>query len=73
MTEEETASQFASRGLRIRARLQEIEDELLSPGYDDYVVATEHGSFRWQTVERARAAGSWSHVRRQVTLLMTFL
>ena len=27
-------------------------------GTDDFVVATEHGSFHWQTVERARAAAA---------------
>jgi hypothetical protein len=55
MAEQETDRQFANRGLRIRAKLQEIEDELVSAGYDDYVVATDRGSFRWQTMARGRA------------------
>ena len=27
----------------------------MDAGYDDFMVATDHGSFRWRTVERARA------------------
>jgi hypothetical protein len=34
--------------------LQAAEDALLRPGYDDYMIVTENGSFHWMTVERAR-------------------
>ena len=52
---EERDEQFEKMGLGIREVLQSVEDALLDAGYDDFVVVTEHGSFRWQTVERARA------------------
>jgi hypothetical protein len=38
----------------IREILQSVEDALLDLGYDDFMVATEHGTFRRPTVERAR-------------------
>jgi hypothetical protein len=41
--------------LRIRDRLQAIEDELLEAGYDEFIVATDTGSFIWRTVARAEA------------------
>jgi hypothetical protein len=53
---------FARQGMGIREVLQSVEDALIDAGYDDFVVATERGTFRWQTVERARAmsyAGIW--------------
>jgi hypothetical protein len=34
--------------------LQAAENALMRAGYDDYMVVTEHGSFHWMTVERAR-------------------
>jgi len=57
MTDEpdEGLEQFANQGMGIRAILQSVENALVDAGYDDFVVATERGSFRWQTVERARA------------------
>ena len=47
----------SGRGLRSEARnilLQRAEDALIEAGYDDFVAATERGSFHWQTVEHAR-------------------
>jgi hypothetical protein len=41
--------------LKIRDRLQAIEDELLEAGFDELIVATDSGSFIWRTVARARA------------------
>ncbi len=41
--------------LKIRARLQAVEDELIESGYDEFIVATDGGSFVWRTVARARA------------------
>jgi hypothetical protein len=41
--------------LEIREILQSVEDALIDRGYDHYVVATEHGTFHWETVDRARA------------------
>jgi hypothetical protein len=46
--------QFFKLGMGIREVLQGVEDALMDSGYDDFMVATEHGSLRWQTVERAR-------------------
>ena len=46
---------FFRQGMGIRDVLQAVEDALVEAGYDDYVVATERGTFKWQTVERARA------------------
>ena len=48
-------ARFARQGGGVRQVLQAVEDALMDAGYDDFVVATEHGTFRWQTVERARA------------------
>jgi hypothetical protein len=41
--------------LEIREILQSVEDALIDRGHDHYVVATEHGTFHWETVDRARA------------------
>jgi hypothetical protein len=41
--------------LKIRDRLQMIEDLLLEAGFDELIVATGSGSFIWRTVARARA------------------
>jgi hypothetical protein len=41
--------------VKIRDRLQAIEDELIKAGFDELIVATESGSFIWRTVVRARA------------------
>jgi hypothetical protein len=51
----DTEKIFFKGGLRIREILQAIEDALIDGGYDHYVVATEHGTFQWETVDRARA------------------
>jgi hypothetical protein len=40
--------------LEIRDRLQAIEDELVAAGFDEFIVATDAGTFSWKTVERAR-------------------
>jgi hypothetical protein len=45
---------FARHGKGIREVLA-VEDTLIDAGYDDFMVATEHGTFHWRTVERARA------------------
>jgi len=47
---------FAKQGKGVREVLQAVEDALMDAGYSDFMVATEHGSFHWQTVERARQA-----------------
>jgi hypothetical protein len=41
--------------LRIYDRLQAIEDERVEAGFDEFIVATDAGTFTWRTVERARA------------------
>ena len=46
---------FARQGRGVRQVLQAVEDALVDGGYDDFAVATDRGTFRWQTVERARA------------------
>ena len=51
-------ARFAKQGRGVREVLQAVEDALIDAGYDDYVVATERGTFHWQTVERARAAAA---------------
>jgi hypothetical protein len=51
----ETEEIFFKGGMRIREILQAIEDALIDRGYDHYVIATEHGTFQWETVDRARA------------------
>ncbi|HLH12164.1 MAG TPA: hypothetical protein VKV77_09850 [Methylovirgula sp.] len=45
--------QFKKSRLSIQDMLQAVEDVLLELGFEDYVVATERGTFRWQTIERA--------------------
>lgn len=45
---------FKHSALCIQEVLQEIEDELIEDGLDEYVVSTEHGSFIWRAVERDR-------------------
>ena len=46
---------FIEQGWGIEEILQAVENALVDAGYDDFAVATERGTFRWQTVERARA------------------
>ena len=46
--------QFLKQGLGVREILQAVEDALIDAGHDDFMVATERGSFHWMTVERAR-------------------
>ncbi|HUC65280.1 MAG TPA: hypothetical protein VMA53_07630 [Stellaceae bacterium] len=41
--------------LRIRDRLQDIEDELVAADLDELMVACDAGTFTWRTVARARA------------------
>jgi hypothetical protein len=55
--------QFFKQGMGIREILQSVEDALPDSGHDDFVVVTEHGSFRWQTVERARQQADQSDRR----------
>jgi hypothetical protein len=52
---EPSVEQFIRGALSIRGTLQTIEDALVSQGFDDYIFATELGTFRWLTVERAKA------------------
>ena len=52
----ESNEQFFKRGIGIREILQAVEDMLIDGGYDHYMVATEHGTFSWETTERARAS-----------------
>jgi hypothetical protein len=40
--------------LEIRGRLQAIEDELVEAGFDEFIVATDRGTFTWRTIELAR-------------------
>ena len=40
-------ARFAARGRQIQKVLQSVEDALLQAGYEDFVVATEHGTFLW--------------------------
>ena len=42
---------FFKRGSGIREILQSVEDALIDGGYDHYLVATEHGTFHWETVD----------------------
>jgi hypothetical protein len=51
---QEVAS-FVKVGRGVQEVLQSVEDMLMDAGYDDFVVATKHGSFNWRTV-RAEAA-----------------
>jgi len=50
--------------LKIRDRLQAIEDELAAAGFDEFIVATDAGAFTWNTVERAGPRRAW---RRSAT------
>lgn len=45
---------LARRRFKIRDRLQAIEDELIEAGYNDFVVATDRGSFQWLAQKAAR-------------------
>jgi hypothetical protein len=36
--------------LEIRERLQVIEDELVDAGFDEFIVATDAGTFTWLSV-----------------------
>ncbi|HLH10603.1 MAG TPA: hypothetical protein VKV77_01850 [Methylovirgula sp.] len=45
--------QFGRSTLSINEALQAVEDALIELGFDNYVFATERGTFRWQTIERA--------------------
>jgi hypothetical protein len=40
--------------LKIRDRLQAIEDELIEAKLDEFMVACDAGTFVWRTVARAR-------------------
>lgn len=55
---------FANQDRDMRDVLQAVEDALIDTGCDDFVVATEHGAFHSQIIERtcADAANdnSWS-------------
>ena len=39
----------------VREFLQAIENEIIDAGYDELIVACERGTFKWQSIERARA------------------
>jgi hypothetical protein len=41
--------------LKVRELLQAVENAIVDAGYDEFVVACERGTFKWQSVERARA------------------
>ncbi|MBV9251073.1 MAG: hypothetical protein JO320_13900 [Alphaproteobacteria bacterium] len=47
---------FVKRGREIQEVLQSAEDALVDAGFEDYIVATTHGTWHWQTVARARTA-----------------
>ena len=40
--------------LRIRERLQAIEDGLVEAGFDEFIVATDAGTFTWRSVALVR-------------------
>jgi hypothetical protein len=40
--------------LKIRERLQATEDDLVAAGFDEFIVATEAGTFTWRTIALAR-------------------
>jgi len=40
--------------LKIRDRLQAIEDELVEAGFDEFIVATDAGTFTWRSVTLVR-------------------
>lgn len=46
-------AQLERSALSIQDILQAVEDALIELGLDDYLVVTERGTFRWQTIERA--------------------
>jgi hypothetical protein len=39
-------------GFKVKKKLQAVEDELIEAGYEDFVVATDRGSFRWTLAPR---------------------
>jgi hypothetical protein len=41
--------------LKLRNQLQPIENELLEAGFDEFMLATDAGTWTWMTVGRARA------------------
>lgn len=43
-------AQFLRHGRGIRQVLQAVEDALIDAGYDDFVVATDRGTFSWSAV-----------------------
>ena len=49
------ASMGEAAMLKIRDRLQAIEDELVEAGYEEFMVACDAGTFTWRTIARARA------------------
>jgi hypothetical protein len=52
---QESDEQFMKRGKGILEILQSVEDALIDGGYDHFMVATNHGTFHWETrIERAR-------------------
>jgi hypothetical protein len=40
--------------LEIRNRLQAVEDELVASGFDEFIVATDAGTFTWRSVALMR-------------------
>jgi hypothetical protein len=40
-------ARFAARGRQIQEVLQSVEDALIEAGFEDFAVATEHGTFQW--------------------------
>jgi hypothetical protein len=46
-------AQFERSALSIQDILQAVEDALIELGLGDYLVVTERGTLRWQTIERA--------------------
>jgi hypothetical protein len=50
--------------LKIRDRLQAVEDELVEAGFDEFIVATGAGTFVWRTT-RTRGR-STARSRRQL-------
>jgi hypothetical protein len=55
MMPKESDEQFMKRGKGILEILQSVEDALIDGGYDHFMVATQHGTFHWETTDRARA------------------
>lgn len=43
----EEMRRFVAQGRGVREVLQAVEDALVDAGYDDFVVATDRGTFRW--------------------------